>query len=154
MADAEPVMLRMEGICKRFPGVVANDGVNLDVRAGEVHALLGENGAGKTTLMSVLCGLYHPDAGSIIWKGHPVRFASPRQAAAVGIGMVHQDFKLIQRMTVAENMMLGRRSRGPFFDCAGLCGQWNGWRQISGCRWTHTRPCGSSRLGCSSGSPS
>jgi len=116
MADAEPVMLRMEGICKRFPGVVANDGVNLDVRAGEVHALLGENGAGKTTLMSVLCGLYHPDAGSIIWKGHPVRFASPRQAAAVGIGMVHQDFKLIQRMTVAENMMLGRQARGPYFD--------------------------------------
>jgi len=116
MADAELVMLKMEGICKRFPGVVANNGVNLDVRAGEVHALLGENGAGKTTLMSVLCGLYHPDAGSIIWKGHPVRFASPRQAAALGIGMVHQDFKLIQRMTVAENMMLGRQTRGPYFD--------------------------------------
>jgi len=97
--------------------VVANDHINLEVRAGEIHALLGENGAGKTTLMSILCGIYQPDAGTIIWKGRPVRIASPRQAGALGIGMVHQDFKLVQRMTVAENMMLGRPTpHGPFID--------------------------------------
>jgi len=117
MPSSEQAVLRMVGISKKFPGVVANDGVDLEVRAGEVHALLGENGAGKTTLMSILCGLYHPDEGSIIWKGHPVRFASPWQAAAQGIGMVHQDFKLIQRMTVAENVMLGQpSSRRALFD--------------------------------------
>ena len=83
--------------------------------------------------MSVLCGLYHPDAGSIIWKGHPVRFASPRQAAAHGIGMVHQDFKLIQRMTVAENMMLGRQARRARTSISARpCGPWNVCRQISG----------------------
>ena len=105
----------MWGIIKKFPGVVANDGVNLDIRAGEVHALLGENGAGKTTLMNVLCGLYRPDAGSIIWKGHPVKIGSPRQAATLGIGMVHQDFKLIQRMTVAENINLGQSSPNQIY---------------------------------------
>jgi simple sugar transport system ATP-binding protein len=117
MANSESPVLMMQGICKRFPGVVANDNINLEVHAGEIHALLGENGAGKTTLMSILCGLYQPDAGAIIWKGRLVRIASPRQAAALGIGMVHQDFKLVQRMTVAENMMLGRPTpHGPFID--------------------------------------
>jgi general nucleoside transport system ATP-binding protein len=117
MANIQSPVLMMRGICKRFPGVVANDNINLEVQVGEIHALLGENGAGKTTLMSILCGLIQPDAGTIVWKGHPVRFASPRQAAALGIGMVHQDFKLVQRMTVAENMMLGRPApHGPFID--------------------------------------
>ncbi len=113
--NSDHPVLRMQGISKYFPGVVANDGVNLEVKTGEIHAILGENGAGKTTLMSILCGLYQPDAGSIYWKGQLVQFATPRQAAAHGIGMVHQDFKLIQRMTVAENMLLGR-PHGPLFN--------------------------------------
>ncbi|MEW6546148.1 MAG: ABC transporter ATP-binding protein [Bacillota bacterium] len=97
----------MRGITKRFPGVLANDGVNLSVQAGEVHALLGENGAGKTTLMSVLSGLYQPDAGEILVEGRPVVFRSPRDAIRAGIGMVHQHFRLVEPFTVAENVTLG-----------------------------------------------
>jgi simple sugar transport system ATP-binding protein len=101
----------MRGIRKEFPGIVANDDVNLDLRAGEVHALLGENGAGKSTLMNILCGLYHPDAGEIILQGKPVTFGSARDAIQVGIGMVHQHFMLIPVMTVAENIVLGVEPR-------------------------------------------
>src|SRR2546429_8023937 len=101
----------MRGIRKEFPGVVANDDVNLDIRRGEVHALLGENGAGKSTLMNILCGLYHPDAGQILLSGKPVRFGSARDAIQVGIGMVHQHFMLIPVMTVAENIVLGVEPR-------------------------------------------
>lgn len=105
----------MRGIVKRFPGVVANAGVDFDLRRGEIHALLGENGAGKTTLMNVLYGLYHPDAGDIRLRDHPVRFASARDAINEGLGMVHQHFMLVQPFTVAENMVLGERSpREPF----------------------------------------
>ena len=97
----------MRGIVKRFPGVVANDGVDFDVRVGEVHALLGENGAGKSTLMNVLDGLYRPDAGEIRVVGEPVDLRSPRDAIAAGIGMVHQHFALVPTQTVTENILLG-----------------------------------------------
>ena len=105
MADAAPV-LELRGITKRFPGVVANDRVDFDLRAGEVHALLGENGAGKSTLMNVLYGLYQPDDGQIRVKGRDVRIHSPKEAIELGIGMVHQHFMLIPVMTVAENIVL------------------------------------------------
>jgi ABC-type uncharacterized transport system ATPase subunit len=97
----------MAGITKRFPGVVANDGVTFEAAAGEVHALLGENGAGKTTLSNILTGLYRPDEGEIELYGEPVRFHSPRDAIDAGIGMVHQHFRLVEPFSVAENVVLG-----------------------------------------------
>jgi simple sugar transport system ATP-binding protein len=97
----------MRGITKRFPGVLANDSVDFDAAAGEVHALLGENGAGKTTLSNILTGLYQPDAGEIELYGEPVRFSSPRGALDAGICMVHQHFRLVAPFTVAENVVLG-----------------------------------------------
>jgi general nucleoside transport system ATP-binding protein len=97
----------MEGITKRFPGVVANDRVDLDLVEGEIHALVGENGAGKSTLMRILYGLYPPDGGRIVVRGREVRIPSPRQAIALGIGMVHQHFVLVDRFTVTENIVLG-----------------------------------------------
>jgi ABC-type uncharacterized transport system ATPase subunit len=103
----DELVLEMRGIRKEFPGVLANDGVDLDVRRGEVHALLGENGAGKSTLMNILYGLYRPDAGEILLHGKPVSFGSARDAMQAGIGMVHQHFMLIPVMTVAENIVLG-----------------------------------------------
>ena len=105
MADERPV-LELRGITKQFPGVLANDHVDFDLRRGEVHALLGENGAGKSTLMNILYGLYQPDEGEILVKGEPVRFHSPKDAINRGIGMVHQHFMLIPVMTVAENIVL------------------------------------------------
>ena len=114
---AEAPLLELKGITKRFPGVVANDGVNFDLRKGEVHALLGENGAGKSTLMNILYGLYHPDEGELLMNGKPLRISSPREAIDVGIGMVHQHFMLIPVMTVAENIVLAAEPRrGPFLD--------------------------------------
>jgi general nucleoside transport system ATP-binding protein len=107
----QPVVLELRGITKRFPGVVANDSVDFDLRRGEVHALLGENGAGKSTLMNVLYGLYHPDEGEIRVNGEPVRMGSPQEAIARGVGMVHQHFMLIPVMTVAENIVLAREPR-------------------------------------------
>jgi simple sugar transport system ATP-binding protein len=104
---AEELLLELRGIRKEFPGVLANDDVDLDVRNGEVHALLGENGAGKSTLMNILYGLYRPDAGEIRMRGKPVSFGSARDAIQAGIGMVHQHFMLIPVMTVAENVVLG-----------------------------------------------
>jgi ABC-type uncharacterized transport system ATPase subunit len=97
----------LEGITKRFPGVVANDRVDLELREGEIHALIGENGAGKSTLMRVLYGLYPPDGGRLVVRGEEVRIHSPRQAIALGIGMVHQHFVLVDRFTVTENIVLG-----------------------------------------------
>lgn len=100
-------LIQMRGIVKTFPGVIANDRVDLDICAGEIHALLGENGSGKSTLMSVLAGLYRPDDGSIAVDGTIRRFSSPRDAIASGIGMIHQHFKLVEPFTVIENMMMG-----------------------------------------------
>jgi len=97
----------MRGITKRFPGVVANDHVDFEAAVGEVHALLGENGAGKTTLSHVLTGLYHPDEGEIRLFGEPVSLASPREALERGVCMVHQHFRIVERFTVAENLILG-----------------------------------------------
>ena len=99
----------MKHIVKRFPGVVANAGITFEARAGEVHALLGENGAGKTTLMNILYGIYQPDEGEIYVRGRRVRIHSPRDAIALGIGMVHQHFMLVHSHTVAENVILGLR---------------------------------------------
>ena len=104
-----PLLVQMSGITKAFPGVVANDGASLELRAGEVHALLGENGAGKTTLMNILGGLYRPDAGEIRIRSRAAEIRSPGQAIALGIGMVHQRFKLVPGFTVAENITLGMR---------------------------------------------
>ena len=101
-----PAALELKGITKRFPGVLANDRVDFDLRQGEVHALLGENGAGKSTLMNVVYGLYHPDEGEILVDGKPITLGSPREAIEHGIGMVHQHFMLIPVMTVAENIVL------------------------------------------------
>ncbi len=105
--------LELRGITKRFPGVLANDHIDLDVADGEIHALLGENGAGKTTLMNVLYGLYRADEGNILLDGNVVTFNSPRDAIAAGIGMVHQHFMLVQVFTVTENLMLGAEDTGP-----------------------------------------
>ncbi len=108
---AEELVLEMRGIRKEFPGTVANDDVDLDIRRGEVHALLGENGAGKSTLMNILYGLYRPDAGELLLNGKRVEFSSARDAIGAGIGMVHQHFMLIPVMTVAENIVLGVEPR-------------------------------------------
>jgi len=110
MSD-RPVVLDLRGITKQFPGVLANDHIDFDLRAGEIHALLGENGAGKSTLMNVLYGLYHPDEGEIVIQGDPVRIHSPKEAIERGIGMVHQHFMLIPVMTVAENIVLATEPR-------------------------------------------
>src|SRR4051812_21747895 len=99
--------LEMRGITKRYPGVVANDGIDLDVRPGEIHALLGENGAGKTTLMNILYGLATPNEGQILLDGKPVTISGPSDAIARGINMVHQHFMLVPVFTVAENILLG-----------------------------------------------
>jgi len=99
--------VRMMGIVKRFPGVLANDHIDFEAMPGEVHTLLGENGAGKSTLMSILSGLYSPDEGEIYIFGERVKFNSPRDAIAHGIGMVHQNFMLVEVHTVAENIVLG-----------------------------------------------
>jgi general nucleoside transport system ATP-binding protein len=104
--------LELRGITKRFPGVVANDNVNLELNTGEVLSLIGENGAGKSTLMSVLYGMYKPDEGDIVIDGTPLVFASPADAIAAGIGMVHQHFMLVPVFTVAENVVLGVEPTG------------------------------------------
>jgi ABC-type uncharacterized transport system ATPase subunit len=108
---AEAPLLELRGITKRFPGVLANDKVNFDLRSGEVHALLGENGAGKSTLMNILYGLYTPDEGEILLRGQPIDLGSTKAAIEHGIGMVHQHFMLIPVMTVAENIVLATEPR-------------------------------------------
>ena len=105
--DRSAPLVVLEHITKRFPGVVANDDVSLELRSGEIHALVGENGAGKSTLMRVLYGIYLPEEGTISVRGTRVRIASPRDAIALGIGMVHQHFVLVDPFTVTENVILG-----------------------------------------------
>ena len=107
MTGSEPPLLRLEGITKAYPGVVANDDVSIELRAGEIHSILGENGAGKTTLMGILYGQYQPDSGRILIDGREVRLRTPRDALASGIGYVQQHFSLIPTLTVAENLVLG-----------------------------------------------
>lgn len=111
-------LLELDGITKRFPGVLANDHISFTLETGEIHALLGENGAGKTTLMNILYGLYHPDEGRILVRGKEVKISSPDEAIHLGIGMVHQHFMLIPPFTVTENVMLGEEKlkNGVFLD--------------------------------------
>jgi len=107
MTDGTQPLVRLQGITKSFPGVVACENIDLDVLPGEIHALLGENGAGKSTLMNILTGIYQPDAGQILIDDRPRQFSAPADAMAAGIGMVHQHFKLVRSFTVAENVHLG-----------------------------------------------
>src|SRR5450759_1457096 len=100
-------VLELRGITKSFPGILANDSINLSVKKGKILALLGENGAGKTTLMNILYGLYKPDKGQIFINGEEIAMRDPSDAIARGIGMVHQHFMLIPVMTATENVMLG-----------------------------------------------
>ena len=118
-------IVEMKHITKRFPGIVANDDVTLQIKKGEIFALLGENGAGKSTIMSMLFGMYEPDEGEIIVRGQPVKMSSSNEAAALNIGMVHQHFKLVSNYTIAENIVLGaepmKRGLGflPYVDIKG-----------------------------------
>jgi len=105
--DNSGYMIEMRHITKRFPGLVANDDISLGIKKGEIFALLGENGAGRSTLMSVLFGMYEPDEGEIYIRGEKVKITSPRHATQLGIGMVHQHFRLVSNYTVAENIILG-----------------------------------------------
>ncbi|MEM5331331.1 sugar ABC transporter ATP-binding protein [Paraburkholderia sp. JHI2823] len=121
--DADPrklsneEILRLEGIGKRFPGVIALDGINLDLRCGEVHAICGENGAGKSTLMKIISGQYRPDAGVIRYRGEAVQFLSTAEAQRAGIAIIHQELNLVPHLSVAENLYLAREpKRGPFVD--------------------------------------
>jgi general nucleoside transport system ATP-binding protein len=117
-AGGAAALVELRGVTKRFPGgTLANDAIDLELRQGEILALLGENGAGKSTLMSILYGLYRPDAGEIRLRGEAVRFRSAHDAIRHGLGMVHQDFMLVPTLTVAENLMLGQRSpRAPLLE--------------------------------------
>ena len=107
MESKEKYVIEMLNITKEFPGIKANDNVTLQVKKGEIHALLGENGAGKSTLMSVLFGLYQPEEGIIKKDGKEIKINSPNDANALNIGMVHQHFKLVECFTVLDNIILG-----------------------------------------------
>ena len=109
-------LLQLNGITKRFPGVLANDDVHFDVVVGEIHALLGENGAGKSTLMKVLYGLYRPDEGEVRLHGRFSGITTPADAIKAGVAMVHQHFMLVPTLTVAENVALGLASNGLILD--------------------------------------
>lgn len=109
--DAATPVVELKQITKRFPGIVANDSISLKLFKGEIHALLGENGAGKSTLMNILFGLYQPEEGTIEMNGKTVTIDTPNKAIELGIGMVHQHFKLVQPFTVTENIILGSEPR-------------------------------------------
>ena len=120
----QPALLEMRGICKEFPGVKALDGVNLTVRPGTVHALMGENGAGKSTLMKCLFGIYHRDAGTITLDGKEINFRSSKEALENGVAMVHQELNQALTRTVKDNLWLGRY---PKVMMSPLCGTAPGW---------------------------
>ena len=107
VSEEQPFVIEMLNITKRFPGIIANDNITLQLRRGEIHALLGENGAGKSTLMSVLFGMYQPEEGIIKKDGQQVTIRDPNDANDLGIGMVHQHFKLVECFTVLDNIILG-----------------------------------------------
>ena len=108
-------IIEMKHITKRFPGIVANDDVTLQIKKGEIFALLGENGAGKSTLMSMIFGMYEPDEGEIFIRGKKEQIHSPSYATKLNIGMVHQHFKLVQNYTITENIILGLKKKDKLF---------------------------------------
>src|ERR1043166_3946701 len=118
-------LLGMEHITKSFSGVTVLDDVSLDVRPGEVHALIGENGAGKSTLMKIATGAYQADSGRVIWTGEPVDINTPHQAHQLGINIVHQELMLVPQLSVGENVFLGRQPAGGAFF------RWVRWSQIN-----------------------
>src|SRR5215510_3395228 len=107
MSNPDEVLLQMNGIVKTFPGVRALDGVDLTVRAGEVHCLLGQNGAGKSTLIKVLAGAHQPDGGEIRWQGQPTTLSTPVAALRMGVATMYQELDLIPGLSVADNIFLG-----------------------------------------------
>ncbi|MCO8648052.1 ATP-binding cassette domain-containing protein, partial [Burkholderia multivorans] len=111
-AEAAAPLIALRGICKRFPGVQALDDCRFELYAGEVHALMGENGAGKSTLMKILAGVYPKDAGEILMDGRDVDIADPRTAQAHGIAIIHQELNLMNHLSVAQNIFIGREPRG------------------------------------------
>jgi hypothetical protein len=153
-ASPHPPRLALRGIEKRYPGVRALAGVDLDVRPGQVHAVLGENGAGKSTLMHVVYGLVVPDAGTMAWEGRPVQLRSPREAIALGIGLVAQHFHLIERHTVLENLALGFPGARPGGRRAPCYPSWPPPPSATGWRSTHTPWSATSRPASASGSSS
>ena len=112
---SEEYIVEMRHITKRFPGIVANDDVTIQIKKGEIYALLGENGAGKSTLMSMLFGMYEPDEGEIVVRGRTEKITSPNYATELNIGMVHQHFKLVSDYTIAENIILGMEPQKKLF---------------------------------------
>jgi ribose transport system ATP-binding protein len=107
-------LISVQNLCKSFPGVRALHDVRFELVAGEIHALMGENGAGKSTLMKILAGVYARDSGDISYDGAPVDFQSPREAQAAGIGIIHQELQLMNHLTVAQNIFIGRESTKAF----------------------------------------
>jgi ABC-type uncharacterized transport system ATPase subunit len=140
-------LVELRGITKTFPGVVANDRIDLDVHAGEVHALLGENGAGKSTLISILAGMYRPDAGEIRIDGRPHEIDSPRTAIALGVGTVYQHLTLVPTLTVMENLLLGIGSQGGRLDLAAARSRYDELAQVLGVKFAPDATVGRLALG-------
>ncbi len=143
----EPPLLALRGITKTFPGVVANDHVDLEVFKGEVHALLGENGAGKSTLMKILYGFYRADSGEIRLEGKQIQIRSPQDARRFRIGMVFQDFIQVPAMTVAENIALFLPELPWILKTTELAGRIEAFPGGTDCGWTPGRLCGGYRWG-------